>query len=155
MLQHIGRRIFLKQPAREHPAPLFGIIGSRRPFKHRHPHKGALVGVGFPRGGPLASAQEKRDLAKAHRFAGLQFKITCLAVAFVQQADGGDTLGHRCAQLGTDGCRNIGGVVGLALGRFWRLFCSGALLAACSQRQESRTQANRRKLSHAASGLHA
>ena len=61
-------------------------------------HESALVGIGFPRCGFFASAHTDHDLAVANCFAGFQFDVAGLAVAFVKQAEHRDTLGHRCPQ---------------------------------------------------------
>jgi hypothetical protein len=155
MFEHIGRRIFLEQPAGKDPAPAFAVIGPRRALVNRHADKSALIGIGFPRGGAFTGADEQRHFAKANRFAGFQFKIAGLAVAFVEQANHRDPLCHWRAGL----------VVyrrSRASGRSF-VFCSRALLGrliasllvASGKRQRRGQQQGQPLCHHAASGLHA
>jgi hypothetical protein len=151
MLHDIGRWIFLEQPARKGPAPLFGIVGAGRTFKNGDPHKRPLIRVGFPRRGSFTRANKQRDFAKADRFAGLQFKITGLAIAFVKQADDGDAFRHWRAFLAVNRCACCAGC-GLGLGNFRRR--RRCLIIAGRQGKRTAAQQDQAQCPHAASGLH-
>jgi hypothetical protein len=135
MLHNIGRGIFFEQPARKYPPPPFAVISAGGALAHSHAHKGALIGIGFPRRCAFTGADKQRHFAEPHRFTGLQFKIAGLPIAFVQQADDGHTLCHRRAQLFANGLRYILCVAGFALGCLWLVCCLPALLIAGGKRQ--------------------
>jgi hypothetical protein len=156
MFQNIGSRVFLEQPARKNPAPAFGVIGPRGPLPHGHADKGALIGIGFPWRRPLARAHKQSDFTKTHRFAGFQLKIARLAIAFVEEADDRNALGHRRSGLfalnrgqisrRSSFCRS-------SLSRFGGGFFG--LLVTGSQSQRRAKQKGYTRSPHAASGLHA
>jgi hypothetical protein len=62
----------------------------------------------LPRSARLASPQANRDILDPHRLARLQHQVANDAVSLVEQAQHGDSLGHRRnAQLFSRGTRHI------------------------------------------------
>ena len=53
---------------------------------HQQLNKGTFIGVIFPRRGFFTGTQSHDNFAKANRFAGFEFNVARLSVAFVQQA---------------------------------------------------------------------
>ena len=95
MLDHVERRLLFIEPAREDPTPLLvGILKIDL-------NKSAGPRIGLPWCGRIAGAQAHdeiiRDLERVPR---LHLKLAHLAVALVEQSDGGDALGHwRCMRF--------------------------------------------------------
>jgi hypothetical protein len=117
-------------------------------------NKGTFIGVIFPRRGFLAGTQSYNNFAKANGFAGLEFNVAGLTVAFVQQAQNGNTFGHGCAKCIVGTSNNpVSGRLGFA--GFFRcqlFFVSGsARRERCQQRQQHQAV----PANHDASGLHA
>jgi hypothetical protein len=141
MFQHIGRRIFLEQPARKNPAPAFAVIGAGRALHHGHADKGPLIGIGFPRRSALTGAHKQCHFAKAYRFPRFQFKVAGLTIAFVQKANDCDPLRHGRAGLTALGNWQTGSSSILAFGGF-AIFGSrsSTLLTTCGQHQRCAKQ---------------
>jgi|TARA_Y100000815_G_scaffold81040_1_gene70180 hypothetical protein len=158
VLHHIAVGPVAKQPTGKGAAPL--IIGAAA---HVQLHESAGVLDIFPWRGGFARLQPHDRIAHPDRFARLQRQVTGQAVALVQQAQHGGSLGHRRA--GHDAI--VGGADRRALhldrarpirGR------QGVIIAASGQRQDAgqhdqvrkdRRERSRRASAHAASGLHA
>jgi hypothetical protein len=79
-----------ENPARKDAIPFIVAL-----ILHRQLDERAGFGRILPRRGRLARAQPDDRVADARRFAGLHLKIADQPVALVEQADDGDTLGHR------------------------------------------------------------
>ena len=86
MLDYIGRRVFLEQPAREDLTPAFGLGRARRTFIDNKLHESTLIRVCFPRGSFLARANAYDNFPKTNCFTGFQFNVPSLTITFVQQA---------------------------------------------------------------------
>jgi hypothetical protein len=117
-------------------------------------NKGTFIGVIFPRRGFLAGTQSYDNFAKANGFAGLEFNVASLSVAFVQQAQNGDTLCHGCAKciVGTSNNPVCGRLGFAGFFRSQLFFVSGsARRERCQQRQQHQAV----PANHDASGLHA
>lgn len=88
MLDHVERRRFLVDPAREDPAParirLLHVDLDERP--------GQLLIL--PRGGGLARPQAHDEVVPARRLAGLQPDVADDPVALVEKAEDRDTVRH-------------------------------------------------------------
>jgi hypothetical protein len=111
---------FAENPARKDPAPSVVAL-----ILHRQLDERAGFGRILPRRGLLARAQAYNGASDARRFAGLHFELADQPVAFVEQADDGDALGHRGRTLNAaDLLRNAFGLghrrngrAAIALGR--------------------------------------
>jgi len=129
-------------------------------FLHVELHESAGFLLGFPRRGCFACAQAHDCIAHAQCFAGLHFKLSGDAVAFVEQAQHGFALRHRragqfCAGAGE---RLIAGAF-LAIGRgsIVAIGRAGATARDEKQQAERKQPPARRRgpaMSHA-SGVHA
>jgi hypothetical protein len=117
-------------------------------------NKGAFIGVIFPWRGFFTGTQSYDNFAKTNGFAGFKFNVARLSVAFVQQAQNGNTFRHGRAKciVGTSNnpvCGRLGfaGFFGCQL-----FFVSGsARRERCQQRQQHQAV----PANHDASGLHA
>jgi len=89
VLDQVERGRFLVQPAREHSFP--AAVG---PLDVEL-NEGSGQLLALPRGSRLAGAQAHDRVAHAHRLAGLEPQVADDAVAFVEQAEDGDPVGHR------------------------------------------------------------
>jgi hypothetical protein len=93
VLDDIAVRPFLEQPAGESAVPF--VVAA---FQHIELDEGAGLAVHFPRRRGLARPQPHDGAADAQCLAGLQRQRARDAVAFVEQADLCDALGHRRAR---------------------------------------------------------
>jgi len=89
MLDHVERRAFLVQPAREDafPGPA-GLLDVKL-------DEGAGEALILPRRGRIAGPQPDHRVADANRLARLERDVADDSVALVEQAEHGDPLGHR------------------------------------------------------------
>jgi hypothetical protein len=121
---------------------------------HQQLHKGTFIGVIFPRRGFFTGTQSYDNFAKTNGFAGLEFNVARLSVAFVQQAQHRNTFCHGCAK-GIVGTSNNPVCGRLGFAGFFRcqlFFVSGsARRERCQQRQQHQAV----PANHDASGLHA
>lgn len=72
------------------------------PFLDEQLDESADFGRAFPRQGPLAAGEANDDVADPARFAGLHHEVLALVVALVEQADRGDAVLDRGAELALD-----------------------------------------------------
>lgn len=107
MLNDIGRRIFLEQPARKYLTPGLALVGARRAFVDNELHKCALVGVCFPGRRFFAGAKPDDHLANPNILPRFQFDVARVAIALVQQAQYRDALRHWRADPGLHRYRRI------------------------------------------------
>jgi hypothetical protein len=90
VLDYVAVGPLTENPAREDAIPFVVAL-----ILHRQLDERACLGRIFPRRGLLARAEPYDRAADAGGFAGLHFEIADQPVALVEQADDGDTLGHR------------------------------------------------------------
>jgi hypothetical protein len=90
VLDDIAVGAFAENPARKDAPPFIVAL-----ILYRQLDKGAGFGRVLPRRGLLARAQPHDRAPDARRFAGLHFQLADQSVAFVEQADDRDALGHR------------------------------------------------------------
>jgi hypothetical protein len=79
-----------ENPARKHPVPFVVAL-----ILNRQLDEGAGLGRILPRRGRFARAQPHDRAADPRRFAGLHLDIADQPVAFVEQPDHRDAIGHR------------------------------------------------------------
>ena len=94
MLDHIAVGAFAENPARKDPIPFVVAL-----VLHGQLDKGARLGRIFPRRGRLARAQPHDRAADPRGIARPHLEFADEAVAFVEQADDGNALGHRSCAL--------------------------------------------------------
>ncbi|MBE1527818.1 hypothetical protein GGC65_002274 [Sphingopyxis sp. OAS728] len=90
MLDDIAVGPLAEDPARKDAAPFVVAL-----ILHRQLDKRTRFGRIFPRRGLLARAQPHDRAADPRDIAGLHLEIADQPVALVEQADDGDTVGHR------------------------------------------------------------
>jgi len=156
VLDNIGCRIFLEQPARKNLSPTLGIVRPSRTFANKQLDKSALIGMVFPRRGFLARPQPDDDLAVADCFAWFKLDIPGLAVSFIKQAENRNPLSHWRAYGLAIGSNN-GIVARLCLARFFGSKFLGIVSSAVASGKH-RDQSYRQQAAvkdHIPSGLHA
>jgi hypothetical protein len=105
------------RPVPEEPAGEDAIPFVVPRLAHVELHEGAGLGRVFPRCGLLARAHAHHGGAPAERLARLHLKIAGEAVALVEDADHGHTLGHGRAGQGVCRSRYAAHWPGLGIGR--------------------------------------
>jgi hypothetical protein len=129
VLDHVERRTFLVEPAREDPVPL--LVGPLDVDLHER--AGQLVD--FPWGGRLAGAQPHDDVLHPDRLARLKRQVLDDAVALVEQAEHGDAVLHwRHARLLGGRAWHFDGD-GIALGRLVVAAIAGGKGRRCRQEE--------------------
>ena len=88
-------------------------------FLHEKLDESTDFGRAFPGQGALAACQPDDDIAYPARFAGFHHQVLAFVVALVQQADRGDAVLDRCAELALHR-RYADGRGGDGLGHFGR-----------------------------------
>jgi hypothetical protein len=140
MLDHVERRRFLVEPARENPVPL--LVGALD--VELDESAGQLLI--FPRRGGLAGAKPDDDILPTSRLAGVERDILDDPVTLVEDAEHGDALRHWGDRLLGCGPR----LAPRGLGR-WRIL---PLRAAAARGERERDQQRSGEFPHAYSGIH-
>ena len=122
VLDDVERGRFLVEPAREDAPELLG-----RRFAHVELDEGAGQLLHLTGRARLAGAQADDDVAEPDRLARPDGELAHLAVAFVEQPQHGDALGHRRrpGRLAGHGLRDVDGI-GLRLGGVLPVLLLGA-----------------------------
>jgi hypothetical protein len=140
-----------ENPARKDTAPSVVAL-----VLHRQLHERAGFGRILPRRGLLARAQPDDRAADPRRFAGLHLQLAHQPVAFVEQADDGNALGHRGRTLNAaDFLRNAFGLGHRRNGRAAIAFGRRPVARAQRGRGQQREQRSRGPTRHYSPGRQA
>jgi len=141
VFDHVERRRVLEQPAGKDLAPRERLADAGA-FLHPDLDKGAGFGRVFPRQGLLAVGELDDDIADPARFAGFHHQILREVVALVEQAERGDPVLDRGAEIAFHRARrrSAAGEAGRNLCRLGRGI---ALLAATGEGQRREGEAGK------------